>query len=225
MSNTMSDELVSNLVDFCENRLRVYAMLSRCFEKELDAAFAEELATKVAFASDDAALAEGFSLLQSDLAKRDEPALEQLAVAFNRVFFGMGPRAAQKAFPYESVYTSERGLMMQEAYNQVLRIYRASGFAKDPKFTEPEDHLAVEFVFMAKLCEQTVRTLRAGDEETSESSLREQLAFAREHLLNWLPRFVRDMEAAAEEGFYRHLALFVVAFVRADVRALEEVVE
>ena len=63
MSNTMSDELVSNLVDFCENRLRVYAMLSRCFEKELDAAFAEELATKVAFASDDAALAEGFSLL------------------------------------------------------------------------------------------------------------------------------------------------------------------
>ena len=144
MSNTMSDELVSNLVDFCENRLRVYAMLSRCFEKELDAAFAEELATKVAFASDDAALAEGFSLLQSDLAKRDEPALEQLAVAFNRVFFGMGPRAAQKAFPYESVYTSERGLMMQEAYNQVLRIYRASGFAKDPKFTEPEDHLAVE---------------------------------------------------------------------------------
>ena len=137
MSNTMSDELVSNLVDFCENRLRVYAMLSRCFEKELDAAFAEELATKVAFASDDAALAEGFSLLQSDLAKRDEPALEQLAVAFNRVFFGMGPRAAQKAFPYESVYTSERGLMMQEAYSQVLRIYRVSGFAKDPKFTEP----------------------------------------------------------------------------------------
>ena len=40
MEEVMSVELVENLVDFCENRARVYALLSRCYEKELDAAFA-----------------------------------------------------------------------------------------------------------------------------------------------------------------------------------------
>ena len=224
MSNTMSDELVSNLVDFCENRLRVYAMLSRCFEKELDAAFAEELATKVAFASDDAALAEGFSLLQSDLAKRDEPALEQLAVAFNRVFFGMGPRTAQKAFPYESVYTSPDGLMMQEAYTQVRTLYHAARFAKDPAFPEPEDHLAVELAFMARLCEQAAGALRAGEGQAAEDLLGGQLAFLRDHLLRWIEPFAADACASAETGFYAHLATFTETYLKADESALDEVV-
>ena len=116
MIETMPAELAENLIDFCENRDRVYALLSRCYETEIDAAFAEALAGEAALASDDAGLAAGFAALQADLADCDEDALEQLAVVFDRAFFGMGPRTAQKAFPYESVYTSEGGLMMQEAY-------------------------------------------------------------------------------------------------------------
>ena len=146
MEEVMSVELVENLVDFCENRARVYALLSRCYEKELDAAFAAELAEAARVESDDPALAEGFAALQADLAGCDDGQLELLAVVFDRVFFGMGPRPAQKAFPYESVYTSEGGLMMQDAYSEVLRLYRAAGFAKDPGFTEPEDLLAVELL-------------------------------------------------------------------------------
>ena len=138
MTDTMPAGLAANLIIFCENRRRVYALLSRCFETEIDAAFADKLARETALESDDPALVEGFAALKADLADADEGALEQLAVAFNRVFFGMGPRTAQKAFPYESVYTSEDGLMMQEAYVQVKRVYAAAGFAKDPSFTEPE---------------------------------------------------------------------------------------
>ena len=136
----MPAELAENLIDFCENRSRVYALLSRCYETEIDAAFAEALAGEAALASDDAGLAAGFAALQADLAGCDEDALEQLAVVFDRAFFGMGPRTAQKAFPYESVYTSEGGLMMQEAYAEVLHVYRNAGFAKNPGFKEPEDH-------------------------------------------------------------------------------------
>ena len=134
MVETMPAELAENLIDFCENRSRVYALLSRCYETEIDAAFAEALAGEAALASDDAGLAAGFAALQADLAGCDEDALEQLAVVFDRAFFGMGPRTAQKAFPYESVYTSEGGLMMQEAYAEVLHVYRGAGFAKNPGF-------------------------------------------------------------------------------------------
>lgn len=224
MNQTMSAELAENLIDFCENRGRVYALLSRCYETEVDAAFAEELAGEASLDSYDPALAEGFSRLRADLAGCDEDGLEQLAVVFDRAFFGMGPRTAQKAFPYESVYTSEGGLMMQEAYSEVLRVYRGAGFAKNPGFKEPEDHLAVELAFMALLCGRAVEALRAGDEDGAERQLRAQLSFAREHLLNWIDRFCADVRKAAEDGFYFDLATFTEAYLRADEAALTDVV-
>lgn len=225
MTDTMSAELAENLIDFCENRSRVYALLSRCYETEIDAPFAEAFSQGAALASDDAVLTDGFAALQADLADCDEDALEQLAVVFDRAFFGMGPRTAQKAFPYESVYTSEGGLMMQDAYSEVLHVYRGAGFAKNPGFKEPEDHLAVELAFMALLCGRAVEALRVGDEAGAERQLRTQLAFVQEHLLNWIERFAADVRKAAEGGFYFHLATFTEAYLRADAAALTDVVE
>ena len=140
------------------------------------------------------------------------------------MFLGAGNFDKLTAPPYESVYTSEGGLMMQDAYSEVLRLYRAAGFAKDPGFTEPEDHLAVELAFMVRLCERAVEALRAGDEPAAEAALAEQRAFVRAHLLNWVPAFVRDMKASAESGFYAHLATFTEAYLAADAEALAEVV-
>ena len=140
----------------------MYALLSRCYETEIDAAFADALAGGGRAGSDDE-LAAGFAALQADLADCDEDALEQLAVVFDRAFFGMGPRTAQKAFPYESVYTSEGGLMMQDAYAEVLRVCSRRGLlAKNPGFKEPEDHLAVELAFMALLCGRAALRGRRG---------------------------------------------------------------
>ena len=225
MSETMPAELVENLIEFCENRRRVYTLLSRCYETEIDAAFAESFAANAALESELPALTEGFAQLQADLAASDDAAIEQLAVTFNRVFFGMGPLTAQKAFPYESVYTSEGGLMMQDAYSQVLHIYRDAQFAKNPDFKEPEDHLAVELAFMALLAERAVERLREADADGAEAALRDQLTFMREHLLNWIDPFIADMLKAAEGGFYAHLASFTEAYLKADEAALSEVVE
>ena len=223
MIETMPAELAENLIDFCENRSRVYALLSRCYETEIDAACAEALAGEAALASDDAGLAAGFAALQADLAGCDEDALEQLAVVFDRAFFGMGPRTAQKAFPYESVYTSEGGLMMQDAYAEVLHVYRGAGFAQNPGFKEPEDHLAVELAFMALLCGRAVEALRAGDEAGAERQLRAQREFLSDHLLNWIDRFTSDVRKAAGDGFYFDLATFTEDFLTADAAELAEV--
>ena len=223
MTEPLSAELAANLIGFCENRSRVYALLSRCFEKELDAAFAQQLAACDAYSFDDPALDAAFSALRSDVADLDERALEQLAVVFDLVFFGMGPRTAQKAFPYESVYTSDGGLMMQDAYADVLHVYRAARFEKNPGFTEPEDHLAVELAFMALLCGRAVEALRAGDADGAERQLRAQLAFVQDHLLNWIERFAADMRKAAESGFYFDLAVFTERFLNADAAELSDV--
>lgn len=225
MENVLPAELAENLIEFCRNRGCVYALLSRCYEKEVDAVFAHEFAAAASLDSDDPALAQGFAALQRDLDSCDDDEIEQLAVAFNRVFFGMGPRTAQKAFPYESVYTSPGGLMMQEAYTQVKLVYRAARFQKNPAFTEPEDHLAVELAFMARLCDLAAEALEAGEAEAAEAALRDQLAFIREHLLNWIEPFASDAREAAGGGFYADLAAFTEAYLKADAAAVAEVVE
>lgn len=223
MEANMPDSLVRNLAAFAENRSNVYGFLSRCYEVEIDAAFAEQVAEHFSFTADDPALSESLDAMKLDLADRSESHLEQLAVVFNRVFFGMGPRTAQKAFPYESVYTSSEGLMMQEAYASAVSAYREQRLAKNPAFPEPEDHLAVELAFMQSLCDRAAEALACGNEEKAEQMFVEQRAFLDEHLLTWIGRFAADAKQSAEGGFYWHLAVFTEAFLQADAQALGEV--
>ena len=213
MEEVMSAELVENLVDFCENRARVYALLSRCYEKELDTAFAAELAEAARVESDDPALAEGFAALQADLAGCDDGQLELLAVVFDRVFFGMGPRSAQKAFPYESVYTSAERLLMQRSRDEVLAAYRAQGFERSGDLNVPEDHAGIELAFMARLCRKEADALAAGDEVGAEAARETQRVFLRDHVLAWFPQLCADLEKRAKRGLYRGLAETVRQFL------------
>lgn len=223
MEAATSDSLAENLIAFAENRGNVYGFLSRCYEVEIDAAFAEQVAERFSFSSDDPVLTESLDAMKRDLADQSPEHLEQLAVVFNRVFFGMGPRTAQKAFPYESVYTSSEGLMMQEAYSKAVSAYREERLAKNPAFPEPEDHLAVECAFMQNLCERAVAALERGDEQEAERLFAEQRAFLGNHLLTWIDRFAADARESAESGFYKELATFTEAFLKADEAALGEV--
>ena len=227
MTDTMPAELAENLIDFCENRARVYALLSRCYEREVDAAFAGAFAEGAALESDDASLSEGFARLQADLAgcAGDEGALEMLAVVFDRAFFGMGPRTAQKAFPYESVYTSPEHLLMQDARDEVLAAYRAARVVLVDEACEPEDHLAFELEFMQLLGERAAEALEAGDEDGCADLLATRRSFIDEHLLNWIPMFVADVHRVARTDFYRAVADIAWGVVEADRELLDDVLD
>ena len=222
----------ASLAELMTSRANVYRLLSRCYRSEMDAALARELTDEFTFASDDPALADALDAMRAALAGVDEQALELLAVTFDRVFFGMGPLTARHAFPYESVYTSDRGIMMQDAYAQVVRAYREQHLTKDASFTEPEDHLAVELAFMATLADRAAAFLGAGDatgDDAADQTVRQSLAFAQGHLLNWVDRFCIDLDASASvdgaDGFYPALACFTAAFVREDAALLGEMLD
>lgn len=220
----MDKELRQEVAGAMLARAHVYALLSRCFETEMDAGFAQELAESFEFESDDGQLNDSMAQMRAALSGIDEGGLEQLAVAFDRVFFGMGPRTAQKAFPYESVYTSDRGLMMQDAYSDAVKVYRRNALRKSDGFTEPEDHIAVELAFLEQLCRRAAQAAEDGAADEVEASLAEQLAFLNGHLLNWTDAFCRDLRAAAEGGFYSHLAAFTRRFLEVDASVVEEMI-
>ncbi|MEG0477464.1 MAG: molecular chaperone TorD family protein, partial [Raoultibacter sp.] len=193
------------------------------YEVEIDADYAKQVVEHFSFASDNAVLTSELAAMKETLLSLDEAQLEQLAVVFNRVFFGMGPRTAQKAFPYESVYTSEGGSLMQDAYSEIVKVYRDALVRKNPDFPEPEDHLAIELAFMQSLCERCVAVVQEGAEAPVVALLEEQRAFLASHLLNWVTLFSADMKGAAQQGFYYHLAVFTEEFLRSDAQALAEV--
>lgn len=214
------------LADACDSRANVYAILSRCYEREIDEETAAAIAGGKTVRFEDGSLADAWSGMVNAMEPREGVDLiENLAVDFDRVFFGMGPRSAKRAFPYESVYTSERGLMKQDAYAEVLHEFRSRGFAKAEGFHEPEDHLAVELAYMEKLSRHAAVSLRGGDEEAAEAALMAQGEFAAVHLANWIDRFSVEAEQAATEPFYRSLAVFTRLFIGADRAFLDEVLE
>lgn len=223
MGEMMDAALAAELAGLMRNRGNVYALLSRAFEVEADAAFARELVQDFAFESDSPKLVSEMDAMRSCLKDIDDDGLEQLAVVFDRVFFGMGPLTAKKAFPYESVYTSQKGLLMQDAYSEVVKIYRGMRLRKDERFTEPEDHIAVELAFVKELSDRTCDALERRDESAATAFIAAQEDFLRNHLLNWVDRFAEDCREAAGEGFYAHLASFTEAFLAEDAGVLSEV--
>lgn len=223
MGEMMDAALAVELAGLMRNRSNVYSLLSRAFEVEADAAFVRELVQDFAFESDSPKLVSEMDAMRSCLKDIDEGGLEQLAVVFDRVFFGMGPLTAKKAFPYESVYTSQKGLLMQDAYSEVVKIYRGMRLRKDERFTEPEDHIAVELAFMKELSDRACDALERRDEDAAADVIAAQEDFLQDHLLNWVDRFAADCREAAGEGFYAHLASFTAAFLAEDAGVLSEV--
>jgi putative dimethyl sulfoxide reductase chaperone len=120
------------------------------------------------------------------------------------------------------VYTSPRGLLMQEARDRVVEWYRQAGMQRAGGFPVPEDHLALELEYVAQLCEPTSRALESQDGERALACLRAQRAFLEEHLLNWVPRLCEDILRLAATDFYQGIALLSAGYLAADQNLLAE---
>ncbi len=101
--------------------------------------------------------------------------------------------------PWESVYTSPRRLMMQEASQDVSSVYREFGLALDSPEVLP-DHIGVELNFLAVLYEKI-----SVDPGKRSDDLDKARRFLDEHLGRWIPQFTIDMERAAKSKFYKAL--------------------
>ncbi len=146
----------------------------------------------------------------------------KLAAEFANLFLNAGNRPV---FPYESVYTSPEGLLMQEARDEVLREYNRQGLAGSNKSNEPEDHLAIELEFMFLLGQKTIEALQIDDKEQGIACLQKQKEFLEQHLLAWCPRFCNDLALASESDFYRGIALLTGGFLDSEPETLTWLIE
>lgn len=213
----------------CEERSTVYRMLARLFDKEIDEDAARVI-TALALESEPLSSSDGREsfLLESGVAtmaravsRFDACVRDSLACDYARVFLAVGAKKDETAAPYESVHTSETGLMMQEARDEVRVVFRAHGIMPDAGGAVPEDYLPYELEFMALLSDRLLAALAANDSEAVGCLLDEQEAFLKGHLLNWFDAFAGKVRAASQTEFYRGLVDFAEGYLEYDREMLE----
>lgn len=203
-------------------RESMYRLLARLYKTEADKALLDGLFA-TGFPEEEGELGEGFGLIARWLRdpKCADPVME-LAVDYAHTFLGAGIADGLVSYPFESVYTSPGRLVMQDAWEDVCRIYREHGLERSGEADMHEDQIGLECEFMAILAGKALEALDADDEATLEASLAEQHAFLTKHLLNWVSRFTADVTATAVTDFYRGLAKVTDEFIRMDGKLLED---
>ena len=149
---------------------------------------------------------------------------QDLAVEYARVFLGAGTYDRILAPPYESVFTSEERLLMQDARDGAVAFYRRGGLDLPADNTTPEDHLGFELQFMAALVDRASRAIEARDSAALAEAVRMQRDFFALHQENWLPLLCDAVEQFAETGFYQGLAALTRGYVEAERAFLDEAV-
>ena len=198
-----------------EARAVTYSFLSGMFLREVSQDFLERLAAEPPHLGGEL---EGFAV---GLATADLSTVRRDAAAeFAALLLGM---SADPVHPYESVYTSPERLMMQDARDEVLVLYRAAGLAKQESWKEGEDHIALELEFEQILCERAIAALEEGDEDACRALLLSQRNFLEDHLLAWYPMMAADLQKFPRTDFYKGLGKLTDGFLRNDREFLDAV--
>lgn len=154
--NPASSDNENTFTELSCERAAVYGLLARLCREEIDRATFDELKRfQNQSPRNDDAIGRGLELIGSYVNAENEcenDRLTELAVDFARVFIGHGTDGHSAAYPYESVYTSDKRLIMQQARKDVAGIYASYGVKTRSSWGEGEDHLATELEFMQILC-------------------------------------------------------------------------
>lgn len=214
-----------NLIDLMKSRAQAYGMLARLFREEVDLATLRELqAMRFPTATGNTTVDEGYHQLFEYLRRAWEDSVTELAIDYVRTFIGHGVNGYSAAYPYESVYTSERRLLMQEARAEVLATLRENEL-KRGDWNEAEDHIALELEFMQRMALRAAEALADEAEDEAVAYLRTSYEFLENHLLNWVPMLVTDMRLHSKTLFYQGLGQLTLGTIEEDGTVLRELLD
>jgi TorA maturation chaperone TorD len=222
--NSLSNDELRELIRLIEQRESTYAFLGRLFRMEIDQPFLDEM-RRLRFPTNtgNQEVDDGYRLIATYLSGIWENSLTELSIDYTHVFIGDGVDAFSAAYPFESVYTSEKRLLMQDARDEILAIYRSAGLAKQSSWKEGEDHISLEMEYLQVLCQRAVDALKQGNEDGAFAALLSQRNFLVDHLAAWVPMMTSDMKRFAKTDLYRGLAHLTEGFLETDVEFLEDI--
>lgn len=221
------DETTLSVIQANESRASIYRMLASLYFKELTDDQIDHIAALdfSTFEGLDELFAEGCHDIERSLRHRHSATRQLLAVDYAGAILGAGVHEERRATPYESVFTSDEGLMMQDARDDVYRAMLQAQLEVNPNLHVPEDHLSFMFEYLAVMAERCNDALKTGFVEEALANLKDEQAFHRDHLMNWIDEYCDCLEGCAETRFYRGVAKMTRSFVHLDETLLADLVD
>lgn len=217
----MDEAMKQDVRESSEARATFYRFLASVYFTELTVEQIETLAAQE-FPQDDSEIAQGYATIKEYLRHRDAGTRQELAVDYAHTFLSAGMYDTVMAPPYESVFTSEQHLLMQEARDGAVAFYRAEGIDLPTDNTTPEDHVSFEMQFMARLIDRAVEAIDEGDDAEFARLVGVQDRFLAEHLENWIPAFTQAIDEHARTDFYRGVASLTRGFLALDREVVDD---
>ncbi len=217
-------ELKGQLIALNEGRARLYRTLAHLYFTEVSDGQIEHMAAQdfTGLSGGDPLIAEGFEDIRRYLRKRDTGTRQQLAVDYAHTFLAAGNYETFAATPYESVFTSETGLLMQEARDEVYKAYCSEHVQPDESLRTPEDHVSFEFEFVATLIERTNAALESGEAGEALRYARSAQDFHAAHQLNWIDDLCDAIASCAQTRFYRGLGKVTRGWVHLEAEVMAD---
>jgi len=197
-----------------ENRIAIYALISRLMLVEVDEAFLNQIE------SDDALLDLFPNYKKWD--KRKELSMETLiSEHYNADFTAL---FLMHLVPYESFYTRDDQMIESGGDNPVLELYNELDFRieLDKARVVSADHIGVELEFMYMLNMALKKALEAEDKEGICELMLVQRAFLKEHLLDWTPLFLINAKRESRTPLYHDATELTLEFLLSDFEYLSD---
>ena len=214
--------------DTMRMRESVYRLLSSLYFKELTIEQIRFLASQDYSGMEDLNphIAEGLDDIRRYLHRVNSGTREDLAVDYAHTFLAAGSsKEESRACPYESVFTSRDGLIMQEARDDVYRYMLAEHLEPDENLRIPEDHIAFVFEFMANLCARYCEADEAGNHDEAVRLFEVQRAFFDAHIGGWIHLLCDAIEGCCRTRFYAGVSKVTRGFVEVERGLLAEMDE
>ena len=197
-----------------ENRIAIYALISRLMLVEVNEEFLENIEKDEALLS--------FFPNYRDWSKRKELTRAQLIEQYYNVDFTN--LFLMHLVPYESFYTRDDQRIESGGDNPVVELYNDLDFRVELASARvvSADHIGVELEFMYMLCTATKKALDADDKEGVCELLEVQRAFLKEHLLEWTPLFLINAKKESRTPLYHDGSELTLEFLLSDFEYVNE---
>jgi TorA maturation chaperone TorD len=151
-----------------------------------------------------------------------EELITRLGVDRTRLFRGL-KRGYGPPPPYECVYLGG-DTVMGEAAMQVKEMYSDSGYNTKLNGNEPPDYVGIELDFLRFLCHKESEAWQADDQSKAWDYRKKECEFLCNHIVEWVPRFCKEVLSHARENFYQGIARLTGGFVLIETERLKSMV-
>ena len=219
----LSDEAIISALEGCSS---FYDLLAALYFRPLKIEQIDNIANMdlSLYADVNEYFADGINDITRYLRKRNTGTRQELAVDFTTAFAGTSSWKGRYAVPYESVFTSQEGLMFQEAYHEVYQLYRKNRVKRSEGYDYPDDHLSFMCEFEVILADRIIEAIGEGDYATAYEQAVLARDFLNDHILSWFDDFQDLSLKLIKTRFYRGVLKISKGFFLFDGEVLDEAI-